>query len=228
MCGRFVSRTDAAMERAFNVTPRDWRRDWVSYNVAPTQPVPVVRMGDGVREGVMLRWGLIPAWAHGEPTRYSTINARVESLSKAASYRRPWARGQRCLIPALGFYEWRETAGGRKQPYFIRLAGGEPFGLCGLWEASRSADGALVETCTIITVPANPLVAAIHARGRMPAMLLPGDGDTWLEGVLDDAGSLLRAFPEDEMDAYPVSPRVNSPRNDTPELIAPLAADDQR
>ena len=95
MCGRFVSKTDAAMERAFNVTPRQWRHDWASYNVAPTQSVPVIRLENGGRMGDMLRWGLIPPWAKGEPTKYSTINARVETVDRAASYRGPWKHGAR-------------------------------------------------------------------------------------------------------------------------------------
>lgn len=222
MCGRFVSKTDAAMERAFNVTRGNWRPDWASFNVAPSQDVPIVRQSENGREGVMVRWGLVPEWAKGEPTRYSTINARVETIETAATYRGPWRRGQRCVIPALGFYEWRMVAGG-KQPYFIRLAGGEPFALAGLWESSGKADGTALESCTIITVPANPMVAQIHDKGRMPAMLDMDACERWLTGTPADAREALATYPADGMDAWPVSTRVNSPRNDGPELLERVA-----
>ncbi|MFV8835682.1 SOS response-associated peptidase [Aquisalimonas sp. APHAB1-3] len=222
MCGRFVSKTDAVIERAFNVIPRQWTHDWARYNVAPTQQVPVIRLADGQREGVMLRWGLVPTWAKGRPTNYSTINARVETIDTAATYRGPWQRGQRCIIPALGYYEWQEVAG-RKLPHFIRRAGGEPFGLCGLWEVSMAPDGKALESCTIITVPANPLVAQIHAKERMPAMVIAEQCDVWLGGSVHDARTALAPFPAELMDAYPVSTHVNSPRNDDPELLERVA-----
>ena len=222
MCGRFVSKTDAAIERAFNVTPRQWTNDWVKYNVAPTQQIPVIRPADGRRDGVMLRWGLVPAWAKGQPTEYSTINARAETIDTTATYRGPWRRDQRCVIPVMGYYEW-QTVAGVKQPYFIRLAGGEPFGFCGLWEASTGPDGATLESCTIITVPANPMVAQIHSKGRMPAIVTPVHCDAWLGGSSADARAVLESFPAELMDAYPVSTRVNSPRNDGPELLDRVA-----
>jgi putative SOS response-associated peptidase YedK len=218
MCGRFVSRVDAAVERAFGLTTSHWRPGWGSFNVAPSQPIPVVRAIPGGREGVMLRWGLVPAWAHGEPGRYSTINARAETVTTAASYRGPWRKGQRCVIPALGFYEWQVTGNG-KQPWFIQLAGGEAFGLAGLWETSQKPDGTAVESCTIITVPANPLVAHIHAGGRMPAIIPAEACEAWLSGSGPEALQALASFPADAMDAWPVSTRVNSPRNDDARLL---------
>ncbi|MFD1381708.1 SOS response-associated peptidase [Fodinicurvata halophila] len=222
MCGRFVSKTEAAIERAFNVIPRQWTHDWVKYNVTPTQMVPAIRPADGEREGVMLRWGLVPAWADGQPTKYSTINARAESIDTAATYRGPWKRGQRHVIPAIGYYEWQAVAG-RKQPYFICRVGGEPFGFCGLWEASTAPDGAVVESCTIITVPANPMVAQIHAKARMPAIVTPEDCGIWLKGSPEEARAALVPFPAERMDAYLVSTRVNSPRNDGPDLLERVA-----
>lgn len=125
------------------------------------------------------------------------------------------------MIPALGFYEWKQHESG-KQPFFIRLAGGEPFGLVGLWDRSEMPDGEAIESVTIITLPANPLVADIHAKGRMPAMLTPEDCGIWLEGSPEEARAALVPFPADQMDAYPVSSKVNSPRNDDPTLVEPL------
>ncbi|OOG28137.1 hypothetical protein B1C78_02165 [Thioalkalivibrio denitrificans] len=221
MCGRFVSKTDAEMERAFGLTRSGWRKGWAGFNVAPSQAVPIVRAVDGEREGALVRWGLIPFWAKGEVPRYSTINARVETIEKAASYRGPWKRGQRCVIPALGFYEWKQLEKG-KQPWFIRVAGGMPFGLLGLWDRSTRGDGEVIESCTIITLPANPLVAEIHAKGRMPAMRTPEECAHWLEGEEHAARGVLTPFPAARMEAWPVSRKVNSPANDGPELVQPL------
>jgi putative SOS response-associated peptidase YedK len=218
MCGRFVSKTDAEIERAFALTRSQWQKDWAGFNLAPSMPVPVVRNLDGEREGVIMRWGLIPFWARGVPPGYSTINARVETIETAASFRGPWKRGQRCVIPALGFYEWQQLAEG-KQPWFIRMAGGEPFGLAGLWDRSAGSDGESVDSCTIITMPANSLVAGIHAKGRMPGMLTTEACSAWLEGTAAQARALLVPFPTHQMKAYPVSTRVNSPRNDGPDLL---------
>ncbi|MCH8504716.1 MAG: SOS response-associated peptidase [Ectothiorhodospiraceae bacterium] len=223
MCGRFVSKLEAEIERKFSIVRPWWQVDWVSYNVAPTQPVPIIRLAEGERVGDMLRWGLIPPWAHGKQPKYSTINAKAETVETAASYRSPWKRSQRCLVPAIGYYEWK-TVAGRKQPYFIRLAGGERFAFAGLWESSRKADGEVVESFTIITVPANPMVAEIHAKARMPAMMLPEDCAAWLEGTMEEARAALVTFPANQMDAYPVSTRANSPKNNSPELLEPIAS----
>ena len=218
MCGRFVSKVDAAIERHFNLVRPNWEKLWASYNVAPSQQVPIVRLLDGENEGAMVRWGLVPAWAKGEPTRFATFNARAETVDKAASYRTPWRRRQRCVIPALGYYEWQTTDSG-KQPYFLRLAGGEPFAFAGLWDRSVKPDGEAIDSCTIITVPANPMVAQIHTKARMPAMLELDTCTAWLESDETEARSMLGPYPADRMDAYPVSPAVNSPKNNGPELL---------
>jgi putative SOS response-associated peptidase YedK len=222
MCGRYVTRTDAAIEAYWGLV-EPWPRDFKSYNVAPSLQVPVMLAGDAGRIGSLMRWGLIPFWAKGEAPRYSTINARVETLDKAPSYRGPWRRAQRCVFPVLGFYEWKPEADG-KQPYFIRMAGGEPFGLAGLWDRSEKADGTAIESCTIITVPANSLVAEIHATARMPAIVTPATAAAWLEGDQAQARAVLAPYEAGEMDAYRVSRRVNSPRHDGPELLEPLPA----
>jgi putative SOS response-associated peptidase YedK len=143
-----------------------------SYNVAPSQEVPALRHVDDETEGVMLRWGLVPFFARGVPPKYSTINARVETIETAPSYRGPWKRGQRCMLLASGFYEWHIKEDGTKQPYYITVADQELFGFAGLWDRSEAADGAAIESATIITMPANLLMAEIHnGRARMPAIL---------------------------------------------------------
>jgi putative SOS response-associated peptidase YedK len=223
MCGRYVSRMNAAAERewALSRTPPDFE----SYNVAPTQPVPVIRARDGERTCELLRWGLVPFWAKGIAPKYSTINARVEGIATAPSWRGPWKRGQRCILPALGFYEW-QVRGTAKQPYYIHLTDRASFGLAGLWDASTAADGTMLESCTIITLPANHLLAEIHnARQRMPAILRPEDHEAWLSGEPDAALECLAPYADELMTAYPVSTRVNSPKNNEAGLLERAAGE---
>jgi putative SOS response-associated peptidase YedK len=223
MCGRYVSPDDAAIEREFNLVRTEWHFP-ASYNVAPTHKVPVVRVIDGERRLARLHWGLIPFWAKGVAPKYSTINATVEKLQDAATWRGPWKRGQRCIMPALGFFEWQVQADGKtKQPYYITLNDQEIFGLAGLWDSSPGADGVTVESCTIVTMPANKLMREIHnVKQRMPAILAKEDRDTWLSGTPDDAFHVIRQYPDTHMLATPVSKRVNTPKNNDAELIAPI------
>ncbi|MCC6172785.1 MAG: SOS response-associated peptidase [Gammaproteobacteria bacterium] len=224
MCGRYVTLRQLEHERVFAVIRPLWQVT-ASWNVAPTRQVPVVRLGrDGVREGVTMRWGLVPFFAHGVPPKYSTTNARVETLESAASYRGPWKRSQRCLLPAAGFYEWQVGDDGRKQAWYIHLVDQEAFGFAGLWDRSEAADGTVTESCTIITLPANDLMAQVHnTRARMPAILAREDHDAWLGGPPAAARAALQPYPDGMMVAYRVGARVNSPRNDDPSLIEPLA-----
>ena len=127
MCGRYVSPDEASIELEFNLVHMEWQFP-PSFNAAPTQQVPVVRQADGALQGSCMRWGLIPFFAKGEPPKYSTINARIETIETAASYRGPWKRGQRCIIPAAGFYEWHLNNDGKKQPFYIRSVGQEVHG----------------------------------------------------------------------------------------------------
>jgi putative SOS response-associated peptidase YedK len=154
MCGRYVSPDEASIEREFNLVRTEWQFP-PSYNVAPTDDVPVVRVNKaGERTGSRVHWGLIPYWAKGVRPKFSTINATVEKLTEAASWRGPWTRGQRCILPALGFYEWQVQANGKsKQPFYITLNDQDVFGFAGLWDSSRGADGAKIESCTIVTMP---------------------------------------------------------------------------
>lgn len=221
MCGRYVSRIDASLERDWQLTRPPPLFE--SYNVAPTTNVPVVREREGVRTCELIRWGLVPFWAKGIPPKLSTINARVETIATAATYRTPWKRGQRCILPALGFYEWQVRESG-KQPWYIHLADQAVFGLAGLWDSSLAPDGSVVESCTIITMPANPFVAEIHnSKARMPAILRQADHDAWLAGDAAAALACLQPYPEAKMLAHTVSTAVNSPRNNAARLIEPAA-----
>ncbi|MGD9598319.1 MAG: SOS response-associated peptidase [Steroidobacteraceae bacterium] len=224
MCGRYVTPDESALEREFRHVPPPFAYR-PSYNVAPTTAVPALRRGQDGADWALLRWGLVPFFMRGELPKYPTINARIETLETAASWRGPWKRAQRCILPAAGFYEWRVDELGRKQPFYIHLAGREAFGFAGLWDRSVSPDGAAIESATIITMPANALLAEIHnSKQRMPAILAQQQEDAWLTGTADEARDSLRPYPADLMVAYRVGTRVNSPRNDGPDLIAPLAA----
>lgn len=195
MCGRYVSPDDAAVEREFDLVHQEWQFP-PSFNVAPTQTVPVIRAVDGRQQGSRLRWGLIPFFARGEPPKYSTINARLETVDTAASYRGPWKRGQRCLQIAGGFYEWHINAEGGKVPFYITVVDQPVFAFAGLWDRSVRADGTAIESCAHITMPANRLLRDIHNSGstpqRMPAILRPQDRLAWLSGSVDEARSVLQ------------------------------------
>jgi putative SOS response-associated peptidase YedK len=226
MCGRYIVAQLAAAEKLFKLQRVTWELT-ASYNVAPTQSVPIVRVArDGAREGVMVRWGLIPYFTRGEPPRFSTINARIETLETAPSYREPWQRGRRCLQITSGFYEWHLDAQGRKAPYFVHLADQDVFAFAGLWDRSRKADGSVIESCVLITMPANALLREVHNAGanpyRMPAILREQDHEAWLHGTRDQARSVLQPYAADLTVAYEVSPRVNSPDNNDAQLIEPV------
>jgi putative SOS response-associated peptidase YedK len=226
MCGRYIIRQQTK-------ALREWEKYGPppfleSYNVAPSQEVPVLRLHAGRPEYALLRWGLIPFFAHGVPPKYSTINARIETLESAASYREPWRRGRRCLQLASGFYEWHVDAHGRKAPWLITLADQELFAFAALWDRSFKEDGTAVESCVHVTLPANALMADIHNAGanprRMPAILRQEDRDAWVGGSVAEARALLKPYPADRMLAYEVSTRVNSVNNNSPDLIAPASA----
>jgi putative SOS response-associated peptidase YedK len=226
MCGRYVSPDEASIEREFNLVHHEWRFP-MSYNVAPTQSVPVVRIAaDGERTAALMHWGLIPYWAKGIQPQYSTINATVEKLTEAATWRGPWSRGQRCILPATGLYEWQVQADGKtKQPYYITTNDQQIFGFAGLWDRSKREDGTGVESCTIVTMPASKLMSEIHnAKQRMPAILAREDRDAWLKGAAHDAYGALKQYPDSHLVATPVSTRVNAPKHNDAKLIEPLAA----
>jgi putative SOS response-associated peptidase YedK len=224
MCGRYVSPDEAAIEREFNLVRSEWQFP-PSFNVAPTQNVPVVRSVDGKPHGALLRWGLIPFFARGVPPKYSTINARVETVQTAASYRGPWDRGQRCLQIAVGFYEWQvQTDGKTKVPFYITVSDQPLFAFAALWDSSWTDTGQVIESVTHITVPANGVVGEIHnTQHRMPAILEKADREAWLTGTPEEAWETLTPYPDDLMVAWSVSTRVNTPKNNDASLIQPVS-----
>lgn len=219
MCGRYNLITDAQalvdffeVHNSLAITPR--------YNIAPSQEVPVVRSDTVGRELALLRWGLIPHWAKDEKIGYKMINARAETVADKPSFRHSFRR-QRCLIPATGFYEWKQIKG-VKQPYNIRIGKGALFAFAGLWAFWKSAGGQGVESCAIIVTEANEAISPIH--DRMPVILSPADYKRWLDPTITDPERLeplLRPCPAGWMNSYPVSRKVGSPKNDSPDCVTP-------
>jgi putative SOS response-associated peptidase YedK len=223
MCGRYILAQQADVEKTLGVQRAHWI-DRPSYNVAPAREVPVIRMNEGEREGVMMRWGLIPPFLKGESPKYSTSNARIETMETSPAFRDPWKNSQRCIVPAGGFYEWHQPVGRPREPWFVALANKEVMAFAGLWDRSKRADGVWLESFAIITLPANDLLAKIdNEEKRMPAILRREDVEIWLTGTPEQARAVLLQFPGELLRAYKVSARVNSPKNDDAMLMDELA-----
>ncbi|HEV3023151.1 MAG TPA: SOS response-associated peptidase [Pirellulales bacterium] len=223
MCGRFTLRTPAGLvAEAFGMLPFSGLQP--RYNIAPSQPVAVVRLAqnDG-RELAFLKWGLVPSWADDPAIGYKMINARGETVATKPSFRKAF-KVRRCLVVADGFYEWQKTnGGGKKQPHYIRLKDDVPFAFAGLWE-HWVREGQEIDSCTIITTDANELMAPIH--DRMPVIMAPADYELWLDPAVQEVERLqplLRPFAAGEMKAYPVSTMVNNPRTESENCVEALA-----
>lgn len=237
MCGRFTLATPAAewaalfrLDAVPDVEPR--------YNIAPTQDVEVVRTPPGLREHpglgqepagaavpreiARMRWGLVPHWAREPGSGQPLINARAETVAEKPSFRDSY-RERRCLIVADGFYEW-QAAGGRKQPYWIGLADGRPFGFAGLWDRWSAPEGGTLESCVILTTDANETLRSLH--DRMPVILDPANHDLWLDAdtIPWELEPLLRPHPDEDMRFHPVTTRVNYVTHDDPACMEPLAS----
>lgn len=194
------------------------------YNIAPTQPVTVVRQteqdGQSAREIVAMHWGLIPSWSKDTKIGSRMINARAETVHEKPSFRAAFKK-RRCLIPADGFYEWKKLDAKNKLPYFIGMKDQGLFAFAGLWERWDGVDNMVTESCTIITTEPNEVCKEIH--NRMPVILSPDNYDAWLNPKSNDfefLKSLLMPYPPEEMIAFSVSMLVNNPRNDSPGCIA--------
>lgn len=214
MCGRYaLTSPPAVIAERFHLL---WTPELAPhYNIAPGQAIPVVRETGQGRELAYLKWGLIPSWAKEASIGMKLINARGETLADKPAFRSAY-RQRRCLVPANAFYEWKVVAG-RKQPYCISLRDDGPFGMAGLWEHWQAPDGQVVESCTIVTVDANALIAALH--DRMPLIVAPEDYDAWLAA---ESKELPHAVAAGDMRYYPVSPLVSNARNDVPACLAPI------
>jgi putative SOS response-associated peptidase YedK len=221
MCGRYTLRTPIDVlaegfeiqEYPSSITP--------NYNVAPTQEVAGLVEEEEKRKLEMFHWGLIPSWAKDPAIGNKMINARAETVSEKPSFRSAFKK-RRCLILADGFYEWQKTDNG-KQPYHIKMEDDSPFAFAGLWEVWDKY-GEEIRSGTIITTDANDLMNEIHHR--MPVILHPEDYGLWLDPDFDEKEALtalLKPYPSDAMEAYPVSRRVNKPANNEPSVLEPAA-----
>ena len=213
MCGRYALSLPSP-------DGTEWPPGWIDrvrnplttihrYNIARSQQVPIIRFEDGNAVVRDVQWGLIPPWAQDTKIAYSTINARVEGLTSKPAFRHAWRHEQRCLFPALGWYEWKASNDG-KQPYFLRSRGGESLVMfAGLWDRWSDHEGRTLESATILTCAAQPGLTAIH--DRQPRVLEPADWEAWLEAPAADAMRWLVAATL-AIEAYPVSTAVNTPR----------------
>ena len=218
MCGRYSLIADLGeLARRFEFDG-DWDDFDRRYNIAPTQDVLTVVGGESRRGGYM-RWGLIPFWAKDKSIGSRMINARAETVGEKPSFRNALRR-RRCLILADGFYEWQKL-GKRKRPMRIVMQSGESFAFAGLWETWRDPQGDVIPSCTIITTSANDTLSPIH--DRMPVILRRDlsktSGSTTPSTDPDALTSVLTPYDDEAMEAYEVSPLVNSARNDGPEVM---------
>ena len=222
MCGRVVQKTPLSEIRVLFETVNPVPNAAPTYNGAPTDTLPIVRLDrEGRRSLDLLRWGLIPYWSKDKAIGARCINAMAETVATKPAFRDAFARGQRCIVPVDGFYEWQKTASG-KQPYAIVSADGLPLAMAGLWEQWKDrATGDTLQTFTIITTVPNELCAPIH--DRMPVILPPERWSTWLGERDADADELrwmiLRPYPAALMQSFPVDARVGDVRNNDPSLF---------
>jgi putative SOS response-associated peptidase YedK len=223
MCGRYtiVVSMEELMMRYLHELPIN-RYHTPRYNVAPTQNVlAIVHDGEKNRLGE-LRWGLVPSWASDDRLGSKMINARAETLLEKNSFK-SLIRRKRAIIPADGFYEWKQT-GDAKQPMRITMKDNAIFSMAALYDTWNSPDGRKISTCTIITTAPNSLMADIH--NRMPVILRPEDEAAWLNRNNEDVQqltSLLQPYSAEDMRAYPVSSLVGNVKNDTRECIEELS-----
>ncbi len=219
MCGRYTVIANPEVLRALfgyaeqpNFPPR--------YNIAPTQPIAIVRLVDGKRQFALVRWGLLPSWVKDPKAFTLLINARGETVCDKPAYRAAMKR-RRCLIPADGFYEWQK-AGDRKRPFYVRAKSGAPLAFAGLWETWMGPNGEELETAAIVTTAANDTLKPIHER--MPVIVPREAFDLWLNCSDVDAKTaeaLIAPAPEGLLEAYEISTAVNRTANDNPKLMEP-------
>ena len=222
MCGRYtlIANTEA-IRLLFEVPAFDERLVVPRYNIAPTQPIVIVRQGARGRELVPVRWGLIPGWVKEARDRPLLIMARAEGIDSRPAFRGAF-RYRRCLIPASGFYEWQARGPAPRQPFLVSPASPSSeerlIAFAGLWETWLGADGSEIDSAAIVTTNANEAMRPIH--DRMPLVLAPEDFETWLSPAThpEEALSLLKPAPDNLLTCTPISLRVNSVANDDPGL----------
>jgi putative SOS response-associated peptidase YedK len=220
MCGRAKLPDDVSEIKL------DLKIDWNEigeyrprWNAAPTSNLPVVVSRNGERTLTQMRWGLVPSWAKDIKIGYSTFNARAEGIDTRPAFRNAWKAGQRCLVIADGYYEWRSAD---KQPFAVALGNRGPMTFAGLWDLWRTPDGKALKSFAIVTTIANGLLEPLH--DRMPVLLGPDRWASWLGEKAATDGELkamLQPYPDVAMAFWPVDKRVGNVRNDSPDLFAP-------
>ncbi len=226
MCARFTLKlTPAELQEFFDLFRVD---DFVPrYNIALTQRVPAIRLDEaGHRVAHNLFWPFVPPWAT-DPKKvgYDTYNARGEEAATKTTYKKSFRR-KRCIIPASGYYEWKEITPKDKQPYYFTLRSGEPLAMAGLWETwTDKTTGESLDSCAIVTAEANELIAEIHAKQRMPVLIPREAWDIWLDPQLQEPEipqSMIVNTPSELWQRWPVGKAVGSPKNESPDLIEPI------
>jgi len=222
VCGRFVRTTNRAPAAERELGQAFELQNGPSYNVAPGEWIDIITFAGSGYRNAKARWGFLPAWSKEPRTPYSTINARSESVANSPAFRAAF-RNRRCLVPASGFYEWARRPGSGRQPYYIRVTDDEDLAFAGLWETWGAGGADALDTCTILTTAANALVEPLH--NRMPVILDPSDYVRWLDPALQDPAAiamLLRPYPPERMQKWPVGNAVNNTRNNHAGLISPV------
>lgn len=223
MSQRLVIPNQEQAEKEVSVA-QPWWRFSVRYNVAVTQRLPVARVHERETEGVMMRWGYVPELEEDEifdETRVGASEIRADMLLEAHDYRKAWLSGQRCIVPIAGFYLWNVSARRVRQPHYARVVNRGVFGIAALWERTVIERNDVIESCALVTVPPNELLAGVNARARMPAILDKKDYEQWLSAPVPEARGLLKTYPRERMVIHPVGPRVNYLQYDDHQLIRP-------
>lgn len=220
MCGRYlITSPPQALRDLFRFAERP--NFPAQYNIAPTQPIPVVRNWEGARQYALMRWGLIPSWVKDPKGFTLLINARGETAAEKPAFKNALKR-RRCLLPADGFYEWK-VDGAHKRPFALLPRAHHPIAFAGLWETWTGPNGEEVDTAAIVTTEASPDIRHIHHR--MPVVIQPEDFDRWIDCMNVDhreAAQLMVPAPVNFFECVEVSNAVNKVANDTPDLLTPI------
>jgi putative SOS response-associated peptidase YedK len=226
MCGRARLSSDVSeIKLVFSIPPEEPAPNFAaSWNVAPTDPLPVVRWDarEGMRRLEIMRWLLVPYWAKDIKIGYSTFNAKAEGIDTRPAFREAFQR-RRCLVPLDGFYEWQKL-GRERQPYTVALADRRLMAMAGLWDSWRSPAGERLRSFTIVTTEPNELLAPLH--DRMPVILAPESWPLWLgeqPAEPERLKRLLAPYPANDMAIWPVGARVGNVKNNDPSLAEPIA-----
>jgi len=218
MCGRYsFAVVDALIEERFGVRVRTAIYK-ARYNCAPGQDLAVIS-NNNPDELSFYHWGLIPFWAKEKSIGYKLINAKSETITEKPSYKNAF-RSRRCLVPADSFFEWKKDY--EKTPYRILMKDEKLFSMAGIWDRWTTSDGEIIYSFSILTTNSNELMIGIHER--MPVILDQADEQHWLSPLSDpELLSFLKPYPASKMKAYKISKLVNSPKNDSVEILSPVS-----